>query len=88
MLNWFEDPFRNIGDGNKVTRAKQLLDLLPAKKVRDFTHKQRDETPSSLDTDDGSLWGSARSFRKKRSPISTLKGHTTIAYSDTEKSET
>ncbi|GFX17342.1 RNA-directed DNA polymerase from mobile element jockey [Trichonephila clavipes] len=43
---------------------------------------------TSLDTDDGSLWGLARSFRKKRSPIPTLKGHTTIAYSDTEKAET
>ncbi|GFY31072.1 hypothetical protein TNCV_4359791 [Trichonephila clavipes] len=43
---------------------------------------------TSLDTDDGSLWGFARSFRKKRSPIPALKGHTTIAYSDTEKAET
>ncbi|GFV98312.1 RNA-directed DNA polymerase from mobile element jockey [Trichonephila clavipes] len=52
-------------------------------KVRDLTQKQW-----KVDNDDGSLWGLARSFKKKRSPIPTLKGHTTIAYSDTEKVET
>ncbi|GFY60467.1 hypothetical protein TNIN_92361 [Trichonephila inaurata madagascariensis] len=41
-----------------------------------------------MDTDDGSLWDLARSFRKKRSLIPTLKRHTTIAYLDSEKPET
>ncbi|GFW35174.1 RNA-directed DNA polymerase from mobile element jockey [Trichonephila clavipes] len=57
-------------------------------KVRDFSQKQWEETLTSLDTDDGSLWGLARSFRKKKSPIPTLKGHTTVAYLDAEKAET
>ncbi|GFX63720.1 hypothetical protein TNCV_215201 [Trichonephila clavipes] len=70
---------------------KTILNRLQHKihrKVCDFTQKQWEETLTSLDTDDGSLWGLARSFGKKRSPIPTLKGHTTIAYSDTEKAET
>ncbi|GFX52608.1 probable RNA-directed DNA polymerase from transposon X-element [Trichonephila clavipes] len=40
---------------------------------------------TSLDAEDGSLWGTARAFRKKASPISALNGPNGIALSDTNK---
>ncbi|GFQ95699.1 hypothetical protein TNCT_523551 [Trichonephila clavata] len=43
---------------------------------------------TSLDPEDGSLWKTAKGFRKKRSPISALTGRAGIAYSDTDKAET
>ncbi|GFX47931.1 RNA-directed DNA polymerase from mobile element jockey [Trichonephila clavipes] len=70
---------------------KSILNRLQHKihrKVRDFTQNQWEETLTSPVIDGGSLWGLARSFRKKRSPIPTLKGHTPIAYSNAEKAET
>ncbi|GFX34671.1 hypothetical protein TNCV_4464231 [Trichonephila clavipes] len=56
-------------------------------KYRNFTQKQWEKTLTFLYTDDGFLRGLARSFRKKRYSIPTLKGPTTTAYSDTEKAE-
>ncbi|GFS61140.1 uncharacterized protein TNCV_4956341 [Trichonephila clavipes] len=42
---------------------------------------------TSLDAEDGSLWGSARTFRKKAAPISALYCSNGTALSDTNKSE-
>ncbi|GFX61171.1 uncharacterized protein TNCV_4565661 [Trichonephila clavipes] len=42
---------------------------------------------SSLDAEDGSLWGTARAFRKKASPISALNGPNGIALSDSNKTD-
>ncbi|GFU22671.1 hypothetical protein TNCV_762521 [Trichonephila clavipes] len=43
---------------------------------------------ASLDTVDGSLWNMTKGFKKKRSPISALKGNTGVAYTDDEKAKT
>ncbi|GFU98635.1 RNA-directed DNA polymerase from mobile element jockey [Trichonephila clavipes] len=42
---------------------------------------------TSLDTEDGSLWGTAKAFRRKAAPISALNGPTGTALSDTHKTE-
>ncbi|GFV58140.1 probable RNA-directed DNA polymerase from transposon X-element [Trichonephila clavipes] len=42
---------------------------------------------TSLDAEDGSLWGTARAFRKKASPISALNGPNGIALSDSNKTD-
>ncbi|GFV12429.1 uncharacterized protein TNCV_1792081 [Trichonephila clavipes] len=42
---------------------------------------------TSLDAEDGSLWGTARAFRKKASPISALNGPNGVALSDTNKTD-
>ncbi|GFS54942.1 uncharacterized protein TNIN_319021 [Trichonephila inaurata madagascariensis] len=42
---------------------------------------------TSLDTEDGSLWGTAEAFRKKATPISALKGQNVTALSDTNKTD-
>ncbi|GFT56316.1 RNA-directed DNA polymerase from mobile element jockey [Trichonephila clavipes] len=42
---------------------------------------------STLNAEDNSLWGIAKAFRKKTSPISALHGPTGIALSDTNKTE-
>ncbi|GFW73555.1 probable RNA-directed DNA polymerase from transposon X-element [Trichonephila clavipes] len=42
---------------------------------------------TSLDAEDGSLWGTARAFRKNASPISALNGPNGVALSDTNKTE-
>ncbi|GFV59447.1 putative RNA-directed DNA polymerase from transposon X-element, partial [Trichonephila clavipes] len=41
----------------------------------------------TLNAEDNSLWGIAKAFRKKASPISALNGPTGIALSDTNKTE-
>ncbi|GFT59251.1 uncharacterized protein TNCV_3891951 [Trichonephila clavipes] len=46
-----------------------------------------EEHLTSLDAEDGSLWGTARAFRKKASPISALNGPNGIALSDTKKTD-
>ncbi|GFS77412.1 putative RNA-directed DNA polymerase from transposon X-element [Trichonephila clavipes] len=42
---------------------------------------------SYLDAEDGSLWGTAKAFRRKAAPISALNGPTGTALSDTHKTE-
>ncbi|GFU02368.1 probable RNA-directed DNA polymerase from transposon X-element [Trichonephila clavipes] len=42
---------------------------------------------TSLDAEDGSLWGTDKAFRKKASPISALNGPNGFALSDTNKTE-
>ncbi|GFV69343.1 uncharacterized protein TNCV_788701, partial [Trichonephila clavipes] len=39
----------------------------------------------SLDAEDGTLWGTAKAFRRKAAPISALNGPTGTALSDTTK---
>ncbi|GFY19421.1 probable RNA-directed DNA polymerase from transposon X-element [Trichonephila clavipes] len=46
-----------------------------------------EEHLTSLDAEDGSLWGTARAFRKKASPISALNGPNGIALSDSNKTD-
>ncbi|GFT61024.1 RNA-directed DNA polymerase from mobile element jockey [Trichonephila clavipes] len=46
-----------------------------------------EEHLTSLDTEDGSLWGTAKAFRRKAAPISALNGPTGTALSDTHKTE-
>ncbi|GFW02620.1 probable RNA-directed DNA polymerase from transposon X-element [Trichonephila clavipes] len=72
-------------------RDKRLLNNLQNKihrKVRSFTNKNWENTLNSLDTEDGSLWGMSKVLRKKRTPVSALKGPTGIALSDSDKAET
>ncbi|GFV19637.1 probable RNA-directed DNA polymerase from transposon X-element [Trichonephila clavipes] len=42
---------------------------------------------TSLDTEDGSLWRTAKAFRRKATPISAFNGPTGTALSDTHKTE-
>ncbi|GFY41154.1 uncharacterized protein TNIN_450121, partial [Trichonephila inaurata madagascariensis] len=42
---------------------------------------------TSLDAEDGSLWGTAKAFRKKAAPISALDGPNGTALSDTNKTD-
>ncbi|GFY60421.1 hypothetical protein TNIN_379981 [Trichonephila inaurata madagascariensis] len=42
---------------------------------------------TSLDAEDGSLWGTAKEFRRKANPISTLNSPTGTALGDTNKTE-
>ncbi|GFX36543.1 RNA-directed DNA polymerase from mobile element jockey [Trichonephila clavipes] len=67
-----------------ITLYSQLL-TLPTRS----TPKQQawEDNLSTLNAEDNSLWGIAKAFRKKTSPISALNGPTGIALSDTNKTE-
>ncbi|GFX35454.1 RNA-directed DNA polymerase from mobile element jockey [Trichonephila clavipes] len=59
---------------------------------RPFYHTEQpqqawEDNLSTLNAEDNSLWGIAKAFRKKTSPISALNGPTGIALSDTNKTE-
>ncbi|GFX34055.1 probable RNA-directed DNA polymerase from transposon X-element [Trichonephila clavipes] len=58
-----------------------------AGKVGLYRQQVWEEHLTSLDAEDGSLWGTARAFRKKASTISALNGPNGIALSDTNKTE-
>ncbi|GFW34867.1 uncharacterized protein TNCV_4359101 [Trichonephila clavipes] len=57
------------------------------RKVGLYRQQVWEEHLTSLDAEDGSLWGTARAFRKKASPISALNGPNGIALSDTNKTD-
>ncbi|GFY50363.1 uncharacterized protein TNIN_299891 [Trichonephila inaurata madagascariensis] len=57
------------------------------RKVGLYRQQVREDHLASLDTEDGSLWGTARAFRKKATPISALKGSNSTALSDTNKTD-
>ncbi|GFU24886.1 probable RNA-directed DNA polymerase from transposon X-element [Trichonephila clavipes] len=57
------------------------------RKVGLYRQQLWEEHLTSLDAEDGSLWGTARSFRKKATPISSLNGPNGIALSDINKTD-
>ncbi|GFU08258.1 probable RNA-directed DNA polymerase from transposon X-element [Trichonephila clavipes] len=76
---------RNPAD--KKTTLNRIQNKIK-RKIQAVTQKQWEDKLASLDTVDGSLWSTTKGFKKKRSPISALKGNTGIAYTDEEKAET
>ncbi|GFV11016.1 probable RNA-directed DNA polymerase from transposon X-element, partial [Trichonephila clavipes] len=75
---------RNPTDKTTLNRIQNKI----KRKIQAVTQKQWEDKLASLDTVDGSLWSTTKGFKKKRSPISALKGNTGIAYTDEEKAET
>ncbi|GFU55341.1 RNA-directed DNA polymerase from mobile element jockey [Trichonephila clavipes] len=75
---------RNPADKTTLNRIQNKI----KRKIQAVTQKQWEDKLASLDTVDGSLWSTTKGFKKKRSPISALKGNTGIAYTDEEKAET
>ncbi|GFU63041.1 probable RNA-directed DNA polymerase from transposon X-element [Trichonephila clavipes] len=57
------------------------------RKVGLYRQQLWEEHLTSLDAEDGSLWGTARAFRKKGHPISALNGPNGVALSDTNKTD-
>ncbi|GFY21904.1 probable RNA-directed DNA polymerase from transposon X-element [Trichonephila clavipes] len=57
------------------------------RKVGQYRQQVWEEHLTSLDAEDGSLWGTTRAFRKKASPISALNGPNGITLSDTNKTD-
>ncbi|GFW81514.1 PRE_C2HC domain-containing protein [Trichonephila clavipes] len=57
------------------------------RKIYHYRQQAWEDNLSTLNAEDNSLWGIAKAFRKKISPISALNGPTGIALSDTNKTE-
>ncbi|GFX78890.1 uncharacterized protein TNCV_3911791 [Trichonephila clavipes] len=57
------------------------------RKVNLYRQQVWEDHLTALDTEDGSLWGTAKAFRRKAAPISALNGPTGTALSDTHKTE-
>ncbi|GFU07195.1 uncharacterized protein TNCV_4946701 [Trichonephila clavipes] len=57
------------------------------RKVGLYRQQLWEEHLTSLDAEDGSLWETARAFRKKATPISALNGPNGVALSDTNKTD-
>ncbi|GFU03253.1 probable RNA-directed DNA polymerase from transposon X-element [Trichonephila clavipes] len=57
------------------------------RKVGLYRQQLWEEHLTALDAEDGSLWGTARAFRKKATPISALNGPNGVALSDTNKTD-
>ncbi|GFU20588.1 uncharacterized protein TNCV_3368731 [Trichonephila clavipes] len=57
------------------------------RKIYHYRQQAWEDILSTLNAEDNSLWGIAKAFRKKTSPISALNGPTGIALSDTNKTE-
>ncbi|GFT35163.1 probable RNA-directed DNA polymerase from transposon X-element [Trichonephila clavipes] len=57
------------------------------RKVNLYRQQVWEDHLTSLDTEDCSLWGTAKAFRRKAAPISALNGPTGTALSDTHKTE-
>ncbi|GFY78985.1 uncharacterized protein TNIN_315701 [Trichonephila inaurata madagascariensis] len=57
------------------------------RKVGLYRQKVWEDHLTSLDAEDGSLWGTAKAFRKKATPISALNGPNGTALSDTNKTD-
>ncbi|GFV39436.1 probable RNA-directed DNA polymerase from transposon X-element [Trichonephila clavipes] len=81
---------RKLWQFTRFPRHKTDLNRLQNKikrKVGQYRQQVWEEHLTSLDAEDGSLWGTARAFRKKASPISSLNGPNGIALSDTNKTD-
>ncbi|GFY16958.1 uncharacterized protein TNCV_3690161 [Trichonephila clavipes] len=57
------------------------------RKIYHYRQQAWEDNLSTLNAEDNSLWGIAKAFRKKTSPICALNGPTGIALSDTNKTE-
>ncbi|GFV93648.1 uncharacterized protein TNCV_1717561 [Trichonephila clavipes] len=57
------------------------------RKIYHYRQQAWEDNLSTLNAEDNSLWGIAKAFRKKTSPISALNGLTGIALSETNKTE-
>ncbi|GFW28620.1 uncharacterized protein TNCV_2317681 [Trichonephila clavipes] len=57
------------------------------RKIYHYRQQAWEDNLSTLNAEDNSLWGIAKAFRKKPSPICALNGPTGIALSDTNKTE-
>ncbi|GFT14595.1 uncharacterized protein TNCV_632131 [Trichonephila clavipes] len=57
------------------------------RKIYHYRQQAWEDNLSILNAEDNSLWGIAKAFKKKTSPISALNGPTGIALSDTNKTE-
>ncbi|GFU50316.1 uncharacterized protein TNCV_301491 [Trichonephila clavipes] len=64
-----------------------ILQNIIKRKIYHYRQHAWEDNLSTLNAVDNSLWGIAKAFRKKTSPISTLNGPTGIALSDTNKTE-
>ncbi|GFV08998.1 uncharacterized protein TNCV_3822401 [Trichonephila clavipes] len=81
---------RKLWQFTKFPQHKTELNRIQNKikrKVGQYRQQVWEEHLTSLDAEDGSLRGTARTFRKKASPISSLNGPNGIALSDTNKTE-
>ncbi|GFU06069.1 uncharacterized protein TNCV_4188561 [Trichonephila clavipes] len=94
----YSDPRELFKERNKARKTWQhtrhpqhkteLNRLQNAIKRKIYHYKQAwEDNLSTLNAEDNSLWGIAKAFRKKTSPISALNGLTGIALSDTNKTE-
>ncbi|GFS43004.1 uncharacterized protein TNIN_267381, partial [Trichonephila inaurata madagascariensis] len=57
------------------------------RKVNLYRQQVWEDHLTSLEAEDGSLWGTAKAFRRKAAPISALNGPNGTALSDTHKTE-
>ncbi|GFW16768.1 probable RNA-directed DNA polymerase from transposon X-element [Trichonephila clavipes] len=81
---------RKLWQFTRFPQHKTELNRLQNKikrKVGQYRQQVWEEHLTSLDAEDGSLWGTARAFRKKASPISALNGPNGIAFSDSNKTD-
>ncbi|GFU18063.1 probable RNA-directed DNA polymerase from transposon X-element [Trichonephila clavipes] len=81
---------RKLWQFTKFPQHKTELNRIQNKikrKVVQYRQQVWEDYLTSLDAEDGSLWGTARAFRKKASPISALNGPNGVALSDTNKTE-
>ncbi|GFT35244.1 probable RNA-directed DNA polymerase from transposon X-element [Trichonephila clavipes] len=68
------------------TELNRLQNIIK-RKIYHYRQQAWEDNLSTLNAEDNSLWGIAKAFRKKTSPISALNGPTGIALSDTNKTE-
>ncbi|GFS68359.1 uncharacterized protein TNCV_3000431 [Trichonephila clavipes] len=81
---------RKLWQFTKFPQHKTELNRIQNKikrKVGQYRQQVWEDHLTSLGDEDGSLWGTARAFRKKASPISALNGPNGVALSDTNKTE-
>ncbi|GFT55590.1 probable RNA-directed DNA polymerase from transposon X-element [Trichonephila clavipes] len=81
---------RKLWQFTKFSQHKTELNRIQNKIKRNVVQYRQqvwEDYLTSLDAEDGSLWGTARAFRKKASPISALNGPNDVALSDTNKTE-
>ncbi|GFU04194.1 probable RNA-directed DNA polymerase from transposon X-element [Trichonephila clavipes] len=81
---------RKLWQFTKFPQHKTELNRIQNKikrKVGQYRQQVWEDHLTSLDAEDGFLWGTARAFRKKASPISALNGPNGVALSDTNKTE-
>ncbi|GFT52230.1 probable RNA-directed DNA polymerase from transposon X-element [Trichonephila clavipes] len=68
------------------TELNRLQNIIK-RKIYHYRQQAWEDNLLTLNAEDNSLWGIAKAFRKKASPISALNGPTGIALSDTNKTE-